>query len=288
MSKIKHKNFMRWCSSSVFLYDMHIFPRQVLFFSAVVSIASIFVCSLTVVKYWKLKRSLHAYPSQLPMNPGHIHLKMVDTNRFQILGDNDEEDWNRLYPQGYGFAYLGESHEMFGVSMFHQFHCLQTIRQAIIDRDIYGHAQHCLTYLRNAILCSSDLTLEPQFEPGKVDGLGVTHQCRNWTAVYEWLDNNYAEHLAWNSTYATNSTNSQGGYWILRQVFSTYSHQAQVKALCFREMAFIFAGYIDLVNKGAITVYRYRHFRGSCYFVLVHRLTVIELTLAFMMLEVYF
>lgn len=197
--------------SALHLSIMHIFPGQLLLISILISIASIFVCSVAVVKYWRLKKSLHGYPSQLPMNPGHIRLTMADTQRFQIVGDHEEEDWGRLFPQGYGFAYLGDNFEMFGVSMFHQFHCLQTVRQAIIDRDIYGHAQHCLTYLRNSILCSADLTLEPQFEHGKVDGLGVTHQCRNWTAVYEWLDDNYAKYRAWNST-NVNNINSEGAY----------------------------------------------------------------------------
>lgn len=134
------------------------------------------------------------------MDPGRLRMKILDTKRFQIVGNSSDDDWDSLFPQGYGFAFLGDDYQMFGVSMFHQFHCLHTIRQAIIDRDVYGHAQHCLTYLRNTILCSADLTIEPQFEPGKVDGLGVNHQCRNWTAVYEWLDKNYEEYLEYNAT----------------------------------------------------------------------------------------
>jgi len=50
------------------------------------------------------------------------------------------------------------------------------------------HTDHCLNYLRQTILCSADLTLEPELVEGSNDageGLAVTHVCRDRSKVYE-------------------------------------------------------------------------------------------------------
>ncbi|KAG1798716.1 hypothetical protein EV424DRAFT_1332873, partial [Suillus variegatus] len=79
---------------------------------------------------------------------------------------------------------------LFGVSMFHQLHCLQMIRLALINGP-NDHSGHCLNFLRQAILCNSDTTLDPR--------LGVTHICRDWSQVYAYIEENqrspvWAEH----------------------------------------------------------------------------------------------
>lgn len=63
---------------------------------------------------------------------------------------------------------------------------------------------HCINYLRQLILCQPDLTLEPQsyflhdqLHKQGVDGLGVTHTCRDWTQVYAALEDNWAEYQIW-------------------------------------------------------------------------------------------
>ncbi|KAK5996700.1 hypothetical protein PT974_02040 [Cladobotryum mycophilum] len=44
-----------------------------------------------------------------------------------------------------------------------------------------NHLEHCFDFLRQDILCASDLTLEP-LDPGYVqsDGQGVEHECKDW------------------------------------------------------------------------------------------------------------
>lgn len=90
--------------------------------------------------------------------------------------------------------------------MFHQFHCLDALRHAVLalhDPDAVHtegahagkHAQHCLNYLRQTILCAADTTLEPFVNPGI--GIGVVHQCRDWTQVYEWAEANWEEYAVW-------------------------------------------------------------------------------------------
>jgi len=78
--------------------------------------------------------------------------------------------------------------------MFHQMHCLQRIRLALINGP-NSHSGHCLNILRQAILCNADITLDPLiYDPeGKIeaiDGLGVTHVCRDWTQVYAYIEEN--------------------------------------------------------------------------------------------------
>jgi hypothetical protein len=55
------------------------------------------------------------------------------------------------------------------------------------------HWAHCIDYLRQSIQCSADTTLEepldaPSTSPdlAGLDGWGVTHTCRDYSAVYEW------------------------------------------------------------------------------------------------------
>jgi hypothetical protein len=86
------------------------------------------------------------------------------------------------------------SGRMFGVSMFHQIHCLQMLRLALINGPS-DHSGHCLNFLRQAILCNSDITLDPLLDDSEgavksTDGMGVTHVCRDWSQVYAYITEN--------------------------------------------------------------------------------------------------
>lgn len=111
----------------------------------------------------------------------------------------------------------------YGVSMFHQLHCLEMLRGAVQGQKHNGqrhgdtkakrggleapehdlnasgpmsaedHLDHCLDYLAQGIMCSADDTLEPSFEgileTGDkviiVDGVGNNHQCRSVDSLHE-------------------------------------------------------------------------------------------------------
>ena len=47
-----------------------------------------------------------------------------------------------------------------------------------------------------AIMCAGDMTLEKMRTPNKiqVDGWGVTHQCRDWDAMYDFMAPNRGDH----------------------------------------------------------------------------------------------
>ena len=54
------------------------------------------------------------------------------------------------------------------------------------------HIFHCMDYLRQAILCNADLTLEwrSDVDPKHIDGYGPPHRCRKWDDVQKWLVDN--------------------------------------------------------------------------------------------------
>jgi len=93
--------------------------------------------------------------------------------------------------------------EVYGISVFHQIHCLAMLRHALhsfqdgdmqsSQRTSPAHLDHCLSYIRQALMCGGDTTFEwprriiheANRVTGKVDGYGITHQCRDWDAIRE-------------------------------------------------------------------------------------------------------
>jgi len=99
--------------------------------------------------------------------------------------------------------------KVYGVSMFHQLHCLVSLAAAIdlqftdktqnflrfayypegiTDMDseeIEFHRDHCLDYIRQAIMCNGDVTFEPLTQVG-INGMGAIHQCRDFDRIFSW------------------------------------------------------------------------------------------------------
>ncbi|KAK7550018.1 hypothetical protein IWX49DRAFT_154217 [Phyllosticta citricarpa] len=123
--------------------------------------------------------------------------------------------WSALRPPGDGLVEIARTHQRnlpwaqpskhhpsthraYGLSVFHQLHCLDYIRQAFYpgamvdefrkdDQDPVMHRDHCIDYIRQSIMCSADVTFEPVLVPqGHIDGMGATHLCRNWDRVFAW------------------------------------------------------------------------------------------------------
>ncbi|KAM3511387.1 hypothetical protein MY11210_004996 [Beauveria gryllotalpidicola] len=142
--------------------------------------------------------------------------------------------WDALQPRGGGFIAVPDPRELglvggfplgeeaneerpregYGISMFHQIHCLVSslydlclrstldavpfkvaLRTAIRTRTFDDqHLDHCLDYLRQAIMCTGDTTLEKvvvddngQFKPD-IDGWGTVHECRSWHMLFEFAE----------------------------------------------------------------------------------------------------
>jgi hypothetical protein len=54
------------------------------------------------------------------------------------------------------------------------------------------HIAHCFDYLRQAIMCAADVTLEwgvqvpPGEQPSTINGWGIPHVCKDWDQAVDW------------------------------------------------------------------------------------------------------
>ncbi|KAF9060271.1 hypothetical protein BDP27DRAFT_1494225 [Rhodocollybia butyracea] len=137
------------------------------------------------------------YPTLLPLHVPPVALTFENSAQFSLTGFESWAEWRAMdaFPKGNGFVRLGSKGRAFGISMFHQMHCLQILRSSILLNDVSEHTQHCLNFLRQAVLCASDTTLDPlNIEANGTlrgtDGIGQTHICRNWETVYDFVHQN--------------------------------------------------------------------------------------------------
>ncbi|KAJ5188598.1 Protein of unknown function DUF3328 [Penicillium cf. griseofulvum] len=153
-------------------------------------------------------------------------IRYFERNQTFIDPPNPESDiaWNKLLPDGRGYIYVEngakyglepgvqkETGEIYGVSMFHQIHCLGVIRRDYYklamgiqtddhsvkkeaERQLaYEHTGHCFDYLRQAFECSGDMTLEwPRTEKDgsrfQTDGTGIPHVCASKDAIMDYME----------------------------------------------------------------------------------------------------
>jgi hypothetical protein len=52
------------------------------------------------------------------------------------------------------------------------------------------HMDHCYEYVRQVIMCGGDMALAGETFPGGSSQFGVTHVCRKWDEIYDFLDQN--------------------------------------------------------------------------------------------------
>ncbi|KXT06196.1 hypothetical protein AC578_1434 [Pseudocercospora eumusae] len=136
------------------------------------------------------------HPSRIPSHP-------ILSDLYNILIHKGEHGFIRVpNPSQYGLhgGYpLDHNAESYSISMFHQIHCVLALKQDFhnaldLDPETLHHAEHCFEYLRQAVMCAGDLTLEKMKtdEEGRpvrdVIGWGVRHECRDWESMVEWAD----------------------------------------------------------------------------------------------------
>jgi hypothetical protein len=51
--------------------------------------------------------------------------------------------------------------------------------------EVVFHRDHCLDYIRQALMCHADATFEPLTSVG-INGMGATHQCRDFDKIFSW------------------------------------------------------------------------------------------------------
>jgi hypothetical protein len=138
-------------------------------------------------------------PSIIPLSehPYNARLTVEDSVYYE---PNATAEWHTLFPSGGGFVRLGPEYRLFGVSMFHQLHCLDKLRRAVVHDPPSEwerwHTQHCLNYVRQMLLCSSSNRLEPVKDVAdglKVDGLELEHTCRDWSVLRRIAEENFKD-----------------------------------------------------------------------------------------------
>ncbi|KAJ7448667.1 hypothetical protein B0H11DRAFT_1744105, partial [Mycena galericulata] len=137
----------------------------------------------------------------LPIEIRRAAMWFNDTERYSIDAIND---WKSLFPPGNGWVKLGVEHRPFAISMYHQMHCIEGIRHALLlsatgedtkSDAARSHANHCFNYLRQLLLCRADTTLEPTHlvtltngtRGAAASGNMVLHICRDWTQVRDFV-----------------------------------------------------------------------------------------------------
>ncbi|KAI0505347.1 hypothetical protein F5B22DRAFT_529266 [Xylaria bambusicola] len=117
-----------------------------------------------------------------------------------------EDAWDSILPLGQGTVILSDSSQVYVVSVMHQLHCLWSIHQAFytalhadpakVDLQDFAHMRHCFDYIRQALMCSADATLEP-VDPvlGGVTGWNGTHVCNDFSSLAAWAEGHRTNNL---------------------------------------------------------------------------------------------
>ncbi|KAJ7264755.1 hypothetical protein C8J57DRAFT_1069776 [Mycena rebaudengoi] len=137
--------------------------------------------------------------------PFPVKLAVLDFNFGKHYNITDNDEWATLVPPHNGRIKLGIPPEEFDVGLYSDLTCLDTIRRAFLRlrdgaREQFVEAETCLGQMRQAIMCNSDLTLEPAYLvcdaqdncTTAATGNHVPHQCRNWVQVREFVEVNQA------------------------------------------------------------------------------------------------
>ncbi|KAL7283428.1 hypothetical protein ACG7TL_002858 [Trametes sanguinea] len=90
--------------------------------------------------------------------------------------------------------------------MFHEIRCLNILREVLVAFykneeartlvNVPDIAKHCMNYLRQMVLCRADSRLESIRSPtgSKKTVSEITHECKDWTAVFAAAEDNYREY----------------------------------------------------------------------------------------------
>ncbi|KAJ2990914.1 hypothetical protein NUW58_g2721 [Xylaria curta] len=126
--------------------------------------------------------------------------------------------WDSIVPLGQGTVRLSDGPEVYTLSVMHQLHCLPessptfipnlqwSIHQSFytalhadsgeVGMQDFPHIRHCFDYIRQALICSADDTLEPvDLVLGGVTGWNGTHVCRDFGELTAWAEDHRTNNL---------------------------------------------------------------------------------------------
>ncbi|EIM85253.1 uncharacterized protein STEHIDRAFT_169253 [Stereum hirsutum FP-91666 SS1] len=146
-------------------------------------------------------RSISSHWNIGPLRP--VALFVEDTLHYQLDTEEGIQQWAQLVPSDGGKIFTTSGEQPQTISMFHQLRCLDIIRAAIVishtrietgerprGNVTYGLVRHCMNYLRQMMLCRSDLHLENVRDPVGPHAveMAVMHVCEDWRVVYAAAD----------------------------------------------------------------------------------------------------
>jgi len=151
------------------------------------------------------------FPLWFGESPKLAEMTFEESIRYSMDGPDADVEWRAMrdYDGHAGYVRLGPSRRVFAVSMFHQLHCVNSLRVALVRPDDgdanFEHVHHCFTYLRQALLCAADSTLEPfDFVTKNYTMQPVSHTrvCKDWGSVYEAAGANFQQWVDWKEHYS--------------------------------------------------------------------------------------
>jgi len=139
-----------------------------------------------------------------------VTMRLEETIRYQMSGDEAEREWGALLPPGGGgYIYLGPERQRFTIGLFHQMRCLSIIRSTIARssnqtlataaEEEPADARHCFNYLRQIIRCNANLRLESTANIF-VSASTLPHmeyRCKDWRVPYREAEKNFEEYQQW-------------------------------------------------------------------------------------------
>ncbi|KAJ7037257.1 hypothetical protein C8F04DRAFT_421478 [Mycena alexandri] len=187
-------------------HKRYIFPMAAL---GLVTALNVLAASTSLRMHLTLNRSSqgNTTPQDIMQLPIHVHPAALTVETTDHYGLDAEAEWSSLMPSGHGFGFVRfDPHSRpWEPSVYHQLHCLSTLRQFFVHGAAnmsQWHMDHCLNHLRQAILCNADTTLEPSYiyrlsdntSTSAASGIGVVHTCADWTQVRSFVEENQIQY----------------------------------------------------------------------------------------------
>ncbi|KLO15164.1 hypothetical protein SCHPADRAFT_938889 [Schizopora paradoxa] len=137
---------------------------------------------------------------------GNVRMLIENTKRYQLDTEEGGKEWESLVPEDGGIVFQERNEdtgelEAYTVSMFHELRCLNVIRLELVRPTRFEQpppneplVTHCLNYIRQTVLCRSDLYVENVKTPIGPHDVDITHvrTCKDWNKVYDAAANRFA------------------------------------------------------------------------------------------------
>ncbi|KLO16599.1 hypothetical protein SCHPADRAFT_822981, partial [Schizopora paradoxa] len=137
-----------------------------------------------------------------------VALRISSTAHYTL---DDDDEWSRIIPPGPKghLVYIRDSADPlkirpYTVTLFHQLKCLDILRRQfnLLIKESASQmrplARHCMSYLRQIILCRPNIWLESTRGSRATGSRAYDIVCQDWTRVYEEAEANrkaYNDHL---------------------------------------------------------------------------------------------